>query len=281
VTILSPDYVNPYSEQSIAGYSHQFGSDLAVKVNGVYQHTLRDFRIVDLNYAPPKVVRPLPQWGQILQHQSTAQAKYQALFVELDKRFSRRYQFTVSYTLASARDNNPQAAIVNYSDPNQSWGPGNIDRRHSLVAAGSLNLPWGVTLGAIWTIRSSLPFSAFSSSTLANGDGTTQYVTGTSRNQGNRDLSLAAVNAYRATLGLPAVSSVKGNLYNSFDIHLSKAFFVKEQRRLEVIAQCFNAFGSQNLAALNYVTSAASTSFGNITAGSNLQQAELAARFSF
>ncbi len=161
VTVLAPDYANPYSQQSDLGYSHQFTTDLALKVDGVYQHTLRDYRIVDLNYPNAAGVRPLPQWGQILQHQSTSQAKYKALFVELDKRFSRRFQTTVSYTLASARDNNPQAAIVNYADPNLSWGPANIDRRNSLVAAGSVNLPWGLVLGAIWTVRSSLPFSAF------------------------------------------------------------------------------------------------------------------------
>jgi hypothetical protein len=281
VTVLAPDYVNPYSQQSILGYSHQFTSNLVMKVNGVYQHTLRDFRTVDLNYPNAAKVRPLPAWGQINQHQSTAQAKYKALFVELDKRFSNRFQATVSYTLASSRDNNPQASITNYSDPNLSWGPSNIDRRNSLVAAGSVNLPWKITLGAMWTVRSSLPFSAFES--VTNADGTLQYVPGTSRNQGNRGLSLSAVNAYRATRGLAAVApgAINTNLFNSFDVHLSRSFFITERAHLEVIGQCFNLFGHENLAAGYYITSAASTSFGTITSASNLQQAELAARFVF
>lgn len=281
VTVLAPDYVNPYSQQTIAGYSHQFGDNVAVKVNGVYQHTLRDFRVVDLNYLNANNARPLPQWGQILQHQSTAQAKYKALFVEMDKRLSRRYQATVSYTLASARDNNPQSAITNYADPGLSWGPSNIDRRHSLVAAGSVILPWKITLGAIWTVRSSLPFSAYQSG--PNADGTAQFVTGTSRNQGNRNLNVSSVNTYRATLNLAPVtaSGINKNLYNSFDIHLSRSFFEKEQRRLEVIGQCFNLFGHENLLASGYITSAAAASFGTITSESNLQQAELAARFVF
>ncbi len=50
VTVLSPDYQNPYSQQSDIGYSHQFTNDLALKVDGVYEHTLRDYRTVDLNY---------------------------------------------------------------------------------------------------------------------------------------------------------------------------------------------------------------------------------------
>jgi hypothetical protein len=281
VTVLSPDYANPYSQQFDVGYSHQFTNTLAVKVDGVYEHTLRDFRTVDLNYPNANGVRPLAQWGQILQHQPTAQAKYKAMFVEFDKRFSKRFQSTVSYTLSSSRDNNPQAVITNYANPLLSWGPSNIDARHNLVAAGYVNLPWGFTLGAIWTVRSSLPFNAFAATTNANG--TTQYVPATSRNQGERNLNLDAVNAYRATLNLPAVtaSSINSNVYNSLDVHLSKWFFTKEQRHLEIIAQCFNILGHTNLLAANYVTSAASKSFGTITAASNLQQAELAARFVF
>ncbi len=281
VTVLAPDYANPYSQQTDIGYSHQFSNDMAVKIDGVYQHTLRDFRIVDLNYPNANGIRLLPQWGQILQQQSTSQAKYKAMFIQFDKRFSHRFQTTVSYTLASARDNNPQVAITNYSNPDLSWGPSNIDRRNSLVAAGSVDLPWKFTLGVIWTLRSSLPFSALES--ITNADGTLQYVAGTSRNQGNRSLNLSAVNAYRSTLGLMPVTagSLNTNSYNSLDVHISRSFFVKEQRRIEILGQCFNLLGHENLLAGNYITSAASASFGTITAAGNLQQAELAARFVF
>jgi hypothetical protein len=126
-----------------------------------------------------------------------------------------------------------------------------------------------------------LPFSAITSITNANG--TAQYVAGSSRNQGNRNLNVDAVNAYRATSNLAAITSasIRSNNYNSLDVHLSKAFFRRENRYLEVIGQCFNVLGHQNLLASAYINNAASASFGNITAASNLQQAELAARFVF
>jgi hypothetical protein len=58
---------------------------------------------------------------------------------------------------------------------------------------------------------------------------------------GNRDNTalLAAVNAYRATLGLAPVlaSQIDSIRFNSFDLKLSRAFFVREQSRLEVIGQ--------------------------------------------
>lgn len=80
-----------------------------------------------------------------------------------------------------------------------------FDRRHSLIASTSVQLPGRFTLGAIWTVRSALPFSAIVATTDA--DGIRSYVPGTSRNQGNRNLSLSAVNTYRATLGLAALTS--------------------------------------------------------------------------
>jgi len=286
--VLAQNYRNPYSEQFNLGYSHQFTNDFAIIVSGVYQHLLHDFRNFDLNFPNPVTgLRPLPAWGTILQQQSTAQAKYKALLVQANKRFSRRFMFTASYTLSSARDDAPQFAVTNYADPNLDWGPSSVDRRNVIVTSGTVDLPWRLTLGAIWTAKSSTPFSALAAT--FNADGTQQYVPGTSRNQGNRDLSLGAVNAYRATLGLSPVTSsmINTNPYDSFDVHLSRKFMIKEHRYIEVIAQVFNLFGHENLLGVaagnsGYVTNAASpTGFGTIGAAGNLQQAELAARFVF
>lgn len=286
VTVLAPNYRNPYSNQFEVGYSHAFSSSFALKIDGVYQHFFRDFRNFDLNFPNAAGIRPLPAWGAILQQQSDAQAKYKALFIRADKRFSHRYTFTVAYTLSSARDDNPQFNVTNYADPNLDWGPSNVDRRNSIVASGTVDLPFRFTFGAIWTARSSVPFSALAAS--FNADGNQQYVPGTSRNQGNRDLNLAAVNAYRATLGLPAVTAgdINKNPYDSFDIHLSRSFPLGGERHVEVIAQVFNLFGHENLAGVaagtsGYNTNAASPGFGTLGSAGNLQQAELAAKFVF
>ena len=100
---------------------------------------------------------------------------------------------------------------------------------------------------------------------------------------------LAAVNTYRAGLGLSAVTSgmMDRNPYDSFDIHLSRRFNLTQGRYLEGIVQVFNLFGHENLQGVaaglsGYVNSAASaTGFGTLTSAGNLQQAELAARFVF
>jgi hypothetical protein len=285
VTVLDKDFANPYSEQFTLGYSRELLHDFSIHVDGIYMHTLRDWRTVDMNYPvnyPANTVRPLPAFARILDHKSISQSKYKGMYVRAEKRFARRYQFLVSYTLASARDDNPQAQVTNPASYNLDWGPAVIDRRNALVASGSVLLPWKFTFGAIWQLRSALPFGAFTSTT--DVDGLAQYIPGTSRNLGNRKNGsfLTAVNAYRATLGLAAIpaSQIDSSRFNSFDVLVSRAFLVKEQRRLELKAQVFNLFGTQNLSGGN-TTSAVSANFGRILAAGNLQQAELAVRLVF
>ncbi len=205
------------------------------------------------------------------------------MYVRAEKRFAKRYQFLVSYTLASNRDDNPQAQITNQSNYSLDWGPANIDRRQTLVGSGSVNLPWKFSLGAIWQIRSSMPFNAFSTVQV---DGITQYVPGLTRNLGNRDNAavLAAVNTYRASLSTPlallSASQIDSSRFNSFDLVVSRPIFTREHRRIELKGQAFNLFGVTNL--INgTTTSASSANFGKILGASNLQQAELAARFVF
>jgi hypothetical protein len=270
VTILSPDFRNAYAQQFSAGYSHQFGPNLSIIADGVYQHIQRDWRIQDLNF-PVDGVRPIPEFAQILQHASIGKAKYKALFLRLDKRFSNRYMATVSYTLASAQDNNPQYNVTNYADYNQDFGPSNIDRRNALVASGSTLLPWKITLGGIWTLRSSQPFNAYSGT--FDADGTKQYVPGTTRNQGNRGLNLSLI-------GVPA-SQIQSSKYNDFDLRVSKTVQLRESMSVEVIGQAFNLFGHLNLLGTDQVTNAKAPTFGEITNASNAQQGELAAIFRF
>ncbi len=152
--------------------------------------------------------------------------------------------------MASNRDNNPQAQVTNQGNYDLDWGPANIDRRHSLVASGPINLPWKVNLGVIWQIRSSLPFSALST---VQFDGVTQYVPGLTRNMGNRDNAavLTAVNAYRASLATPlaplAAAQIDSSRFNSFDVVVSRPIYVRESFRVEAKGQAFNLFGVTNL----------------------------------
>jgi Carboxypeptidase regulatory-like domain len=289
VTVLSPSFRNSYGQQFTLGYSHQFTPTLALAVDGVFQHLLRDFRVVDLNYPvnyPTNMIRPLTAWGQIDQHASIGRAIYKALYVRVDKRMSKRYFGTISYTLSSAQDANPQTNVTDYANYQLDYGPSTIDRRHALIVSGSVLLRGKIMVGGIWSWRSSLPFSAYQAG--ADIDGVAQYVPGTSRDQGNRDLSLTAVNAYRTMLDpthltLPTITShsIQSSEYDDFDVRISRPLFVHGDKRVELIGQAFNLFGHKNLLGPNMTTNAGAANFGKITNANNAQQGELAARFVF
>lgn len=292
LNVLADDFKNPMAENYSVGITQKLSSDLSVHVDGVYVHSSGDRIKYDLNLPKPVTgVRPLPQYGFIDQDRSILSSDYKAMFVRLDKRLSHRYTYLLSYTLAKGDDVGSRATnnggffhVTDQSNPSLDVGPADTDRRQTLVASGTALLPWDMALGAVWTFRSSAPFSAYSANFSA--DGQRQYVPGTSRNQGNRDLNLAAVNAYRAQNGLGPVSEsqIQNDRYNSVDVRFAKAIRISGQTKLELIAQVFNILGTGNLNAPfsgGQVTNALSSSFGQILTAKNRQQAELAVRLAW
>ncbi|MSO30323.1 MAG: hypothetical protein EXQ48_05175 [Acidobacteria bacterium] len=207
------------------------------------------------------------------------------------------YQLLVSYTLAKGEGNIPftgnNGRVTDSQNPRLDWGPTASDRRHVLVASGSYLLPAGVQVGAVWTVRSSMPFNAVAGADL-NGDGVvSDFVPGTTRAMGNRDNAamLTAVNTYRATLNLAPISSshIDSNDYNAVDMRVNKSFSLGGSRKVELIAQVFNLLGRDNLPASGgvggqagvapgWVLNVRSDSFGRINQAYNRQQAELAVR---
>jgi Carboxypeptidase regulatory-like domain len=290
ITIMANDFANPLGQTVNGGYTQQIGRDFAVNVDGVYTRVQDDRKVFDLNArSTPNGSGPRPDitWGRIDQEQSTSDSKYSAMYVRLDKRMSHRHQFLVSYTLAKARDNNPAMRWVNQLRQSDDFGPSNVDRRHTLVASGSILLPYDIQFGAVWTLRSSLPFNARAGRDL-NGDGFSgdpngDYVPGTTRNQGARDLDLGLVNAWRTQNGLQPISAsqIDSSRFNSVDIRGSKMLTLRGRTRIELIAQVFNVFNAKNLLApftSPQITNALSDSFGRILTARPGTQAELAAR---
>jgi hypothetical protein len=292
LNVLSDDFKNPQAENYSVGVTQKINAELSIHIDGVYVHSRGDRIKYDLNLPNPVTgIRPLPQYGFIDQDRSILESNYKATFIRLDKRLSHRYTFLVSYTLAKADDVGSRATnnggffhVTDQSNPSLDEGPSDTDRRHSVVASGTAILPWDLTLGAVWTYRSAAPFSAYSANFSA--DGQQQYVPGTSRNQGNRDLNLAAVSAYRAQNGLGPVSAdqIQTDRLNSVDVRFAKAIRLSGQAKLELIAQVFNLLGTDNLNAPfsgGQVTSALSSSFGQILTAKNRHQGELGMRLAW
>jgi hypothetical protein len=192
----------------------------------------------------------------------------------------------VTYTYMRSRDNNP---LNRYLDPfllDLDWGPSNGERRHAVVASGSVLLPADITLGTVWTLRTELPWNATAGRDL-NADGfNTDLVPGTTRNSGSRELNLDAVNAWRTADGRAAIaeSQIESSRINLIDVRASKAFRFGASGKIDVMAQLFNLFNTENLQAQyggGRVTNALSDAFGRILTARPGRQAELAVRLAW
>lgn len=292
LTIVANDLRNPPTQTYTLGYGQQIASNLAVHVDGMLSKT-RDFpRTANLN-TPNAVtgVRPLPEWGRILQLQPSGIGEYRAMLVRLEKRFSDRHMYTVAYTLAKNYTNWSSGvrlgSVTDFYNPSFDEGPHTGDRRHAIVASGAVQLKYDISLGAVWNTRSTMPFDALAGSDLNRDGANTDYVPGTTKGMGNRDTAamLVAVNAWRAQNGRGpiAASQIGSNKYNRFDLRVSRAFRMGRQRSVDLIAQVFNVFGTDNFMDIGdtWVSNALSDSFGRLLTVRPRQQAELALRFTF
>ena len=261
----------------IASIRRQLASELAVHVDGVYSRIAGDRKTVNVNLPDAATgQRPYQQFGRIDVDQSISKSTYRALYVRLDKRSSRNYQYLLSYSVAKGSDNNPAGRFVDQANTGLDWGPANFERRHSLVASGAVQVPFDIQLGAVFTLRSSLPFSATAGRDLNGDTFVSDYVPGTSRNQGNRDLDLALVNAWRAPAGFAPIASVDSTRFRSVDLRASKSIRFAGERRAEIVMQVFNVFNTVNLSGLG--TNALAATFGVASRASAGRQAEAAVR---
>jgi outer membrane receptor protein involved in Fe transport len=287
LTVVANDMKQPTAHQFSAGISRRLTGELAVHVDGVYNNSNGDYKVLDINPRDPVTrLRPLPEYSRIDQVRPDTELHYRAIYTKLEKRFSHNNQFLVSYTYTNSRDNGPMGRYLDPFDHSIDEGPSNGERRHAIVASGSVLLPWDFTLGTVWSYRTPLPWSATAGADL-NGDGfTSDLVPGTTRNSGSRNLNLDAVNAYRATTGrapIPA-SQIESSRINILDLRASKRFPIAGDRRIELMLQAFNLFNTKNLQAQfgsGRQGNALSPSFGRILSARPARQIELAARMNW
>jgi hypothetical protein len=309
VAVLDDSIENGFGDTVTAGVSQQLRTNLAIHVDGVYTNLRRLARTQNINQPRPAVefttldaataarlttlttaqlnaARPMATWGNINQLASNGWHDYRALYLRLDKRFSDGYQYIVSYTRDWTENN--VGTISDYYHPELNTGP--AGREHSLVASGSARLPYEITLGAVWTIRSALPFGAMSGVDLT-GTGTISMVPGTSRNMGGHDSEgtaqlLEAVNAWRGVRGLAPIpeSQIQSSDYNRFDVRVSRSFALRASQRVELMFQVLNVFGHDNLiggTGGNFIDNSLSNGFGTYTVTAPRQEAEVGVTFSF
>jgi Carboxypeptidase regulatory-like domain len=197
---------------------------------------------------------------------------YEGLLMKVQKRFSHRYQFQVSYALQRASTD--VVDVWNYANYNSGYGQ--YLAHQDLNIAGTVNLPWGFTISMNSSMISATPTTpsvATSAGLILPGtapSGSSEPLPEVpigSLNAGTSKAGLAAavasynstvvgtVNAQGAAIkdyvALPQNYSL-GFPTLSQDFRLTKTFSFKERYKFNVFGELFNAFNISNLAGNTY-----------------------------
>ncbi len=201
----------------------------------------------------------------ITEIQSSVRSEYNALVLQVNRRFTAGLQFQASYTLAKATDTNQNSATftqnnspLNVFDRSFDAGPSNNDVRHKFVVSavyaptvykGGEKTFYNYLLNG-WSIA---PIYAFYSGRPFDGNvlSTTGSSTSLNGTSGDTRFPLLSRNAFR----LPSLSNL--------DVRLSKRFRFTERYNLELLAEGFNVFNRTQVFAKNTGLYQQSPSFGS------------------
>ncbi len=195
---------------------------------------------------------------RVVNIESSARTKYDALMLSVDRPFAGGRQFRASYTLAKAFNyaNDDQIPFLNGPiDPNdlgREFGPTPNDRRHRFVASGLTRLPGAIDLSALLTISSGVPMDIM----MPSGQTRIPVI---QRNAGGRQFKTAAeLNTFISDLNagggidgvpLPLVPEDArfNDAFSSLDLRVSRPFMLGARVRVEPMIEIFNLFNTTNI----------------------------------
>ena len=268
--LFARDYAQPYVQQGRLGVERELFANTSLSVSYLYFRGVHLSRTRDVNLGTPvstdvpgpsgqtftvlrhPAARPIPGFARINVFESTGDSRYNALAMELKRRFTRGFQFIAAYTLSDAKDNRPDQTMVvvgaddakglqNNLDINSDWGRSDLDIRHRFVFspvyeigtvqtgnAFARNLASNWTFSGIITLQSGFAYSALIAGDInRDGNPSTDRVPGTERNG----------------FTTPSVYI--------FDTRVTKGFKFGEKYSLSILAEAFNLFNRSNIATVN------------------------------
>ena len=206
--------------------------------------------------------RPNTSFGNILEIRDSLDTKYHALVLQANRRLTDGFQFQTSYTLSRAQDNGGSqssatftpgfSALFNPFDANGEDGLSPYDRRHKFSASIVYNTDFksfrDTAAGHIfngWTIAPIVNiFSGFRYTGVTNSFSTSSVfgsspAGGVNGSNGSLRFAFLPNNAFHA----PRINYV--------DLRISRRFTIKEDAKIEVLAEGFNIFNRTQVTGVN------------------------------
>lgn len=260
INVIDNGMDTPYVQQFNFGFQREILRDLTVSVDGI--HAFGSSFIIGRPIAT--VFNPVVNGTEsIVNLESSVKNWFDALLINVQKRYSNRFSFNASYTLSKTFNfsNDDQIPFqVGPLDPNRlilEKGPTPNDERHRFTFAGVFDLPWDFQFSPIYTLSSDVPFD------IILPDGTTR-IPQIQRNAGGRTFRNGRqLNAFLNQLnaGRPAAQRLPlvrddldfGDGFQSFDFRFSKTFKITERVGIQGILEVFNLFNVTNIRGVNNV----------------------------
>lgn len=280
ITAIASDFENMYAihanaqlEQALTqdlsftvGYIHSSGRHIPLyrSINRIPSGlTLADGRPRFITTAAGPGTRVDPRFNNILLAESVGNSNYNAFTLQLNKRFSKGFQFSANYTLSKAEDDAPEQNLVAtqsgglvVQDPTnrtRDFGPALADQRHTFVMSfvgrpqfnfenDALNyLVNNNQFGIITTLNSGERFNIVAATDI-NGDG----FTGSDN-----------------PVGIGRNSGVTPKQFN-LDLRYSRYIPITERFRIEAFVEFLNLFNVNSVFQINSLT-VTTDALGNAT----------------
>jgi Carboxypeptidase regulatory-like domain len=231
--LIDPNYRTPYALTASTGFEHAFANKWRVNITYEHQQGVHQYRRYE--YTPGFGI-PADAPAVSL-FRTDNRSIYNGLALQLQHRFSDRFEVTANYVLSHATTwgatvgelfdyVNGVSNVLNPFGPGDH-GPSGEDIRHRFVLVGVLQLPWKFEVSTLSQFESARPFTMFTPADV-NGDG----VVGNDR---------AIVNGVQTSL-----DQFRGTPFYQVDLRVSRNIALGERVTLRPFAEFFNLLNRQN-----------------------------------
>jgi len=231
--LIDPRYRTPYALQASFGVEHEFKNSWRFDVQYEHQqgvHQYRRYEYVGSFTLPADA-------PNISLFRTDNRSRYDGVSFIVQHRFSRRFDLTAHYTLASASTWGATVGelfdyVNGVTDVRNPFGPGDHgpsgeDVRHRLVIAGTLALPGNFEVSTLSQFESARPFTMSTPVDL--------------NNDGLKTNDRAVVNGIPTTL-----DAFRGAPFAQVDLRVSREFHIGERLAIRPFAEFFNLFNRSN-----------------------------------
>ncbi len=296
VSLDSADRRIPYTDQLSIGYGRALGPQLSVAIDYVHAFGRDQFMSRDLNPGvrvdtnrTSRVVRQDPAFASsVFLLVNTGRTDYDALLLQVERRWAGSHRFRVSYTLAHSRGNTDGFTLAIPPSPTSPFqylddmrldanqGPTDTDARHNLVISGSATVPGtrGLMVAGVVRALSGRPFTVHDTTTDPdrNGINFDPLPAGTYSGTGPNAVTVENDGGR---------NGARGPSFFQADVRLGYRFRFGE-RRLEVFGEVFNLTDRANFgAAASDRRSTDFLTYTSLRGGAVPRTGQLGMRFTF